>query len=101
QWQSSSDSGATWTDIHSATGTTYTLATTDEGDLVRFKVTASNPDGTVSAVSTATSAVLASAPVNTALPAITGQAQRGTPLTASQGTWSGNGNSYTYQWQSS
>jgi peptidoglycan/xylan/chitin deacetylase (PgdA/CDA1 family) len=40
------------------------------------------------------------APVNTALPVITGTAQDGQTLTASTGSWSGTSPSYTYQWVS-
>ena len=64
-------------------------------------VTATNPDGTAVATSTATSTVQAAAPVNTTRPALTGAAQRGVTLASTQGAWSGIGNSYAYQWQHS
>jgi len=38
------------------------------------------------------------APVNTALPAISGALQAGDTLTASTGSWSGSPTSYSYQW---
>jgi hypothetical protein len=39
------------------------------------------------------------APVNSALPAISGQTIQGSALTTSDGTWSNSPTSYTYQWQ--
>ncbi|MGA9860269.1 MAG: hypothetical protein WBQ18_20550 [Solirubrobacteraceae bacterium] len=100
QWQRSAD-GTTWTNIAGATGALYTLGAADEGDTVRLLVTATNPDGTASAPSGATATVAASPPVNTAVPVITGAAQRTTTLTASSGSWSGVGNVLAYQWQRS
>ncbi len=100
QWQRSAD-GNTWTNINGATSATYTPAVGDEGDKLRMLVTATNPDATISAVSAATATVTASAPVDTAVPAITGTVTRAGTLTASSGTWNGNGNTYAYQWQRS
>ena len=40
-----------------------------------------------------------SPPTNTAAPTVTGTAQRTFTLIATQGTWAGIGNTYTYQWQ--
>ena len=99
QWQRSSAGG--WSDIAGATGVVYTLAVADEGQTVRLKVTASNADGTVSAMSSASWTVQASAPVNTTVPTIAGPAQRTTTLTSTPGTWTGNGNVYSDQWQRS
>ena len=39
------------------------------------------------------------APVNSALPTISGSTIVGSTLTATQGTWSGTGNTYAYAWQ--
>jgi hypothetical protein len=101
QWQRSADGGTTWTDVTGATGASYTLAVADEGDLVRLQVTASNPDGTASVSSAPTATVLAAPPANSAAPTITGSAVRSSVLTSTQGTWSGLGNTYAYQWQRS
>ncbi len=100
QWQRSSDE-STWTNIGGATAATYTLGVADEGDVVRVVVTATNPDATVSAASAATATVPASPPTNTALPVITGTAQRASILTATSGAWGGLGNTYAIQWQHS
>lgn len=40
-----------------------------------------------------------SPPVNTVAPVVSGTAQQGQTLSATQGTWSPAGDSYTYQWQ--
>ena len=73
--------------------------TDDVGAVVRLRVTVTNPDGSATATSTPTATVTSAPPVNTARPAITGTVQRGAILTAGQGTWTGNGNTYAYQWQ--
>ena len=101
QWQHSSDGGSTWAAIGGATAETYTLGVADEGTRVRMLVTATNPDGVVSAASPASATVTASPPVSTAAPTVSGVAQRTATLTASAGTWTGFGNAYTYQWQRS
>jgi hypothetical protein len=100
QWQRSPD-GTTWTNISGATGLTYALAVADETDFVRLSVTATNPDGTSTATGQPTSVILVTAPVNTAVPALTGTAIRSSSLAADNGTWSGIGNAYTCQWQRS
>jgi hypothetical protein len=101
QWQRSTDSGGTWSSIAGATSSTYALGVTDEGTVVRVLVTASNPDGTVPAVSAATAAVGTSPPANNSLPTIRGITQRGNTLSSTTGAWAGTGNSFTLQWQRS
>ena len=98
QWQSSAD-GVTWGAIAGATSPKYTLAVADVGSVLRLLVTATNPDGVASAASAATAVVAGSPPVNTAKPVISGTLRRGSTLTASTGGWTGNGNSYAFQWQ--
>ena len=93
QWQRD---GAT---IASATATTYMLTADDLGKAIRVLVTATNPEGSASRASAATTAVRTAPPVNSAVPAISGAAMRTSTLSASQGTWTGVGNTYTYQWQ--
>ena len=79
----------------------YTVAAADEGAVLRALVTATNPDASVTAASAATTTVPPSPPVNTAPPTVNGSPQRASMLTASQGTWSGLGSTYTYHWQHS
>ncbi len=101
QWQRSTDGGTSWNALSGATGLTYLLAVADEGAALRLQVTATNPDGTQTVRSLAAGPVQSSPPVNTVAPTVTGTAQRAQTLTATQGSWTGVGNSYSYQWQRS
>jgi hypothetical protein len=101
QWQSSSDNGTTWANISGATSATYTLVAADLGNLVRVAVTAVNTYGTAAASSTGLGPILNNAPINTAVPALTGTPQRTGLLSTTPGTWTGLGNIITYQWQRS
>ncbi len=76
QWQNSTDNGSTWTNIGGASSSTYTLAASDLGDLVRVAVTAVNGFGTTTASSAGVGPVLNNAPINSAVPTLTGTAQR-------------------------
>src|SRR5690348_6261703 len=55
--------------------------------------------GTLVAGLTLASIASAAAPVNSTAPTISGTAKVGNTLTVSNGTWSNNPTSYTYQWQ--
>ena len=99
QWQRSTNSGAIWTNIADATSSTYTPVTTDEKAELRVVVTATNSYGSTAANSAATAAVKTSPPALEKAPVVTGSAAVGGKLTATAGTWSGVGNSYSYQWQ--
>ncbi|HEX8647230.1 MAG TPA: hypothetical protein VF715_10035, partial [Thermoleophilaceae bacterium] len=100
QWRRCDSAGASCADISGATASTYVAQQADVGGTVRVVVTATNSAGNASATSAQTSSVAATAPVNTALPAISGTPQQGQTLTASNGTWTGTAPiTYAYQWQ--
>ena len=100
EWRRCDTAGAACTAILAATGSTYTLTVADLGSTIRVAVTASNPGGNTTAVSTQTATVAQPPPpVNTGLPAISGSAVVGQLLSASTGVWSGNPTSYAYEWR--
>jgi hypothetical protein len=79
--------------IDDATGTNYRVRSSDRGFRIRFRVTASNDDGSTVAASNQTAIVQpassSGAPVNTSRPTITGTPAPGNRLQASRGSWSG------------
>jgi hypothetical protein len=78
------------TAISGATSSTYTLKSTEVGSRVRFRVTATNVDGSQSAASNATATVtsiVVTAPANTVQPAISGNARQGSQLVVGVGSW--------------
>jgi Bacterial Ig-like domain (group 3) len=85
-----------WSD--GQTGSTDTLSAADVGQLVTVTVTAANAAGSASATSASVGPVLPAAPVDTTAPGISGTAQQGHTMTASNGVWSNNPTAYSYVW---
>ncbi|HEU4707620.1 MAG TPA: S8 family serine peptidase [Solirubrobacterales bacterium] len=81
----------------------YTVTPEDAGFAIKLAVTFSDPDGTTVAPAPLTEPVGGSvpppAPVNTALPAISGSPEEGQSLSASTGSWSGSPTAYAFQWR--
>ena len=88
-------------DVPGATSSTFSTSSLAVGDVVTYRETATN---VVSAVSATSSGVTLTAPdaapVNTVLPAISGDDTVGSTLTATAGTWTGSPTpTYAYQWR--
>ena len=100
QWQSSSN-GTTWSNISSATASTFVLTGSETSQYVRVQVTNSISSGTISGTAFSVATVKIGAPYNTALPTISGTLRIGSTQTITTGTWGNTPTSYAYQWQSS
>src|SRR5262245_40744989 len=101
QWGRCTTSGGSCVAISGATAKTYAVSANDVGHTLRVRVTAVNADGnaTVDSAPTAVATGTPAAPKNTERPTISGSAQVGDSLTADAGGWSGNPDSFAYQWQ--
>lgn len=87
------------TGIAGATAKTYDVAKADVGHKLRVRVTATNADGSTTKDSAGTGVVSdAVAPKLVARPSVTGTAEVGSTLTATNGTWAG-ATSFAYLWQ--
>ncbi len=100
QWQRCDAGGQNCTDIPGATGSTYALGQGDVGHTVDVVITATNTEGSLPAISEASSVVQPAPPSSTSPPTIGGNADDGQTLSAGDGSWSGTGPlTPTYQWQ--
>ena len=98
QWEENSGPNGSFVAIANATGSTYQVQESDEGFQIEVVATATNDNGvTISATSSATSAVLDAAPTVTT-PTIAGTAEEGDTLTASASSGQSD-NPVTYQWE--
>jgi hypothetical protein len=97
RWQR--DEGEGFADITGATGTSYAPTVDDLGFPLRVVVTATNAFGSATVTTVATGNVATDLPRNVGAPGIAGTAKRTLTLTASAGTWTPAGATFTYQWQ--
>ena len=86
-----------WSD--GKTGKTNNLSAADIGQNISVTVTASNSAGKASATSGTVGPVIPAAPVNTNLPAVSGNLEQGDTLSVSTGTWNNSPSGYSYSWQ--
>jgi RHS repeat-associated protein len=102
QWQRCDSLGEECASIEAASEEGYVPTEDDVGHTLRVIVAASNATGEASATSLPSEVVTASSVIeNDELPSISGVAQDGQTLTASQGTWRpGSSLTYAYQWES-
>ncbi|CAO3380534.1 DUF4347 domain-containing protein [Azospirillum argentinense] len=102
QWYRADDTnGTNGALISAATSSNYTLTSSDAHKYLRVVVTASDGKGGVQTATSAYTAILNSAPVNSVAPSVSGTATVGNALSATNGTWSdpdGDNRSFTYQW---
>ena len=101
QWLRCEASGDYCQPISGATSDAYMPAMGDVGHTIRMQEIASNAAGPSAPATSAQSAIVTAAPrapVNVSPPTISGVAQQGQTLTASQGGWTGNPTSFSYDW---
>jgi hypothetical protein len=105
QWKRCNSSGGACVDI-GASGSTYTVASADVDNTIRVAVTATNADGSATAVSAPTSQVAPTPPSNTSPPSISGASPPivGAVLTGNGGSWSGTSTTsspmrFAFEWQ--
>ena len=103
QWKRSDASDGTYANIVDATSSFYNVTVDDVGQFIKAVVTGGNTGGDAGAAawSAATSAVIDIAPVNSAIPVVTGTAKTGQTLSVSNGSWSNRPMSYRFQWMRS
>jgi hypothetical protein len=103
QWQQCLVDGTGCVNIGGANDRIYTARTADVGHTLRVGVTATNRGGSAAATSAVTPALTAqpaTAPHNTAPPAISGSPVAGRAVVVSSGTWTGASPIvYSYRWR--
>ena len=97
QWQRTLDNGTTWSTLVGETRSTYRVIATDYAFKLRVQVTATNANGSRTAVSVATSAVAET--YNIQIPIVRGTLVSGQLLEVTDGTWSSDYPlTFRYQW---
>jgi hypothetical protein len=102
QWRDCDTAGNNCTSVTGANSSSYLLAASDVGHMMRIVLTATNSTGSTSATSLATGVVGAAtgaAPTSLSVGTLSGTDTQGQTLTTTNGTWSGSPTGYTYQWQ--
>lgn len=99
-WLRCDTAGANCAAVANATSTTYALAAADAGSKMRFRVTATNSDGSTVGTSNPTVVIGSTGPpVSTKDPAVSGTVAVDQTLTADPGTWSGEQPiTFTFRW---
>jgi uncharacterized repeat protein (TIGR02543 family) len=100
QWQASAD-GSFFSNINSATSSTYTLTNTEHAKYIRAIVTVSNSSGRAIETTTATATTVIYANPTISAVTISGTAQVAETLTATTVSVVGSGITTTYQWSTS
>ena len=103
QWRRCLPDGSGCVDVAGANDNVYPARADDVGRTLRVAVTATNKDGSASAVSAPTgvvAALSAQAPHNTVPPSVTGSPMPGRPVGATSGTWTGTAPIHvSYRWR--
>jgi len=102
QWQRDNTGGGSYSNISSATSSSYTLVDADDACHVRCVVTGTNSAGNASANSNALGLVIEPSPTNSVAPVASGTAKVGSTLSVTNGTWTHMGGTvatFTYQWK--
>jgi hypothetical protein len=100
QWESCNPAGGECAPIEGATGFEYSLGEGDIGTTLRVTVTATGSAGTPSAISAATSEVVAEPPEELEAPSISGTPSADEVLHATDGIWTGTDTELSNQWES-
>lgn len=101
QWQRCTSDYSKCFNITGANNQSYTLTSDEANTHVSVVVQAINASGSMTAWSgyTQTIAAVTSPPSNSTVPSISGTAIETNQLSTTNGTWTNNPSSYTYQWQ--
>lgn len=103
QWQRDVAGNGTFSNISSATSSTYTLVEADDGNKVRCQVKDTDSNGNTTANSNAVGLITeAAVPTISVAPVVSGTTTVGQALSTTNGTWTAMGGSvatFAYQWQ--